>query len=56
MPDDEDWVMRPVLKGMCKYESLIDCTLSLRDIARMNAALAVQDENERRVREKEADQ
>ncbi len=40
--------MRPVLRGMCKYESLKDGTLSLLDIAIMNEALDVQDENERR--------
>lgn len=48
MPDDEDWLMRPVLAGLCLYESLINCTLSLRDIARMNTALDVKSENEAR--------
>jgi len=33
---------------MCKYESLIDGTLSLYDVAEMNDALDVQDENEHR--------
>lgn len=51
MPDGEDWLMRPVSRGLCKYESLIDCTLSLEDLARMNDALDVQDENEKRYRE-----
>ena len=32
---------------MCKYESLIDGTLGLADLALMNDALDVQDENER---------
>lgn len=50
MGEQEDWVMRPVLRGMCKYESLIDCTLDLADIARMNEALDVQDENTERAR------
>lgn len=50
MPDDEDWVMRPVLEGMCLYESLKDCTLDLEDIAKMNDALDVRAENERRYR------
>lgn len=36
---------------MCKYESLIDGTLSLFDVALMNDALTVQDENEYRYRE-----
>jgi hypothetical protein len=51
MNDEEDWVMRPVLEGMCKYESLIDGTLSLVDVARMNEALEVKDENEARFRD-----
>lgn len=46
----EDYVMRPVVEGMCKYESLIDCTLDLSDIARMNDYLDVREENERRYR------
>lgn len=53
MPDGEDWLMRPVIRGMCKYESLLDRTLGLEDFARMNDALDVQDENERRLREAE---
>ncbi|WP_298032523.1 hypothetical protein [uncultured Desulfovibrio sp.] len=40
--------MRPVLRGCCKYESLKDGTLGLHDIALMNDALDVRDENERR--------
>lgn len=48
MPDDEDWLMRPVLAGICLYESLINKTLSLRDIVRMNTALDVKSENEAR--------
>jgi hypothetical protein len=43
--------MRPVLKGLCKFESLKDGTLDLADIALMNDALDVQDENEARYRE-----
>lgn len=41
--------MRPVLKGMCRFESLKDGTLSLADVALMNDALDVQNENERRL-------
>ncbi|WP_407673293.1 DUF6889 family protein [Ochrobactrum chromiisoli] len=33
---------------MCRYESLVDGTLDLSDIARMNDALDVRDENQRR--------
>lgn len=43
--------MRPVLRGLCQYESLLDGTLSIEDLARMNDALDVQDENEARYRE-----
>ena len=50
MPNGEDWLMRPVVGGLCKYESLLDCTLGLEDIARMNCALDVKFENERRHR------
>lgn len=47
--------MRPVLEGLCKYESLFDCTLDLSDIARMNEALDVKAENERRYRKANED-
>ncbi len=43
--------MRPVIAGMCKYESLLDCTLNLEDIARMNDALDVKNENDYRIKE-----
>lgn len=38
--------MAPVMEGMCKYESLIDGTLGLEDIALMNDALAVRADNQ----------
>lgn len=50
MPEGEDWIMRPVLEGLCKYESLLDCTLDLADLSRMNDALDVKWENESRYR------
>lgn len=43
--------MRPVVKGLCRYESLKDGSLDLADIARMNDALDVIAENERRAQE-----
>jgi hypothetical protein len=46
-----DFVMRPVLAGMCKFESLKDGTLDLEDIFLMNDALDVKYENERRYNE-----
>lgn len=51
MNDDEDWIMRPVGEGMCRYESLLDGTLDLADIARMNEYLDIQHENEARYHE-----
>lgn len=50
MGDELDYIMRPVLEGLCHYESLKDCTLDLTDIATMNEALDVRAENERRYR------
>lgn len=44
--------MRPVIKGMCRYESLKDGTLDLADIALMNDALDVQADNQRLLEEK----
>lgn len=38
--------MRPVLRGLCRYESLKDGTLGMEDIALMNDALEVQSDNE----------
>lgn len=52
MTEDEDWIMLPVRKGMCKYESLIDGTLTLFDVARMNESMDVENENLRRLADK----
>jgi hypothetical protein len=49
MGDGTDWLMRPVLDGMCRYESLKDGSLDLLDIARMNDALDCRAENARRI-------
>ncbi len=51
MPDDEDWLMRPNVEGKCDYAHYVNGTLNLEDIARMNDALDVRMENERRYRE-----
>jgi len=48
LPDGENFLLRPVLAGMCHYESLINGTLDLADIAKMNDALDVRDENQER--------
>ena len=50
LPDGEDWLLRPVLAGLCKYESLKDGTLDLVDFIKMNNALDVKEENESRAR------
>ena len=49
--EGDDWIMRPVIEGMCKYESLLNGTLDLADMALMNDALDVKYENERRYNE-----
>jgi hypothetical protein len=56
MSEEEDWVMRPALEGICRYESLVDGTLDLSDVARMNEALDVRDENRSRVEDAMRDQ
>lgn len=48
MANGEDWLLRPVLAGCCRFESLLDGTLSLTDIADANEAMDVKEENERR--------
>ncbi len=50
MCDDEDWLMRPVLEGLCSYESLVNGAIDLDDLSRMNEALDVREENGRRMR------
>lgn len=46
-----DFVMRPALRGLCRYESLKDGTLDLCDIADMNDAIDAMDENAHRASE-----
>lgn len=48
MAESEDWLLRPIEAGMCRYESLKDCSLDLVDIARMNDRLDVTAENQKR--------
>ena len=48
MPDGEEWILRPVLRGLCKYESLLDGTLDIADIALLNDLLDVEEENRSR--------
>jgi hypothetical protein len=51
LADGEEFLARPVLEHLCSYESLLDGTLDLADVARMNDWIDVRDENERRLRE-----
>lgn len=55
MAEGEDWLLRPVRLGLCKYESLIDSTLDIFDIYLMNECLDVAEENERRFLEANKD-
>lgn len=43
--------MRPVLRGMCRFESAVDGTLDLEHFAIMNDAINVLVENEARIDE-----
>ena len=51
MASEEDWLLRPVLRGLCRYESLKDGSLNLADFAKMNEAIAVELENQRRLKD-----
>ena len=51
MSDGEGWLMRPVLRQLCKYESLKNGDLDLYDMASLNEALDVEDENRARIAE-----
>jgi hypothetical protein len=51
----EEWILQIVESGMCKYESLLDGTLGLEDIARMSEYLVVQAENRARLDEAHRD-
>lgn len=52
MNSQEDWLFRPVLRGLCKYESLKDGSLNLLDIAKLNEALDVESENQSILKDK----
>lgn len=43
-------MLAPALAGVCRYESIIDGTLGLHDIALMNDAMAVKADNEAEAR------
>lgn len=45
MIEQEDWLFRPVLRGLIKAESLKDGSVDLAYIALLNEALDVEQEN-----------
>jgi len=51
MTGGEYWIMRPVLEGLCNYESLVNGALDLADVSRMNEALDVRNENQARAQD-----
>jgi hypothetical protein len=55
MPDHEEYLMTPVGRGMCRYESLLDGTLDLADVAKMNDYLVMLADNEAIVAKRQAD-
>ena len=48
LPNDMDWFWRPMMRGLCRYESLVDGTMHIEDVATMNAVLDAADENQHR--------
>jgi hypothetical protein len=51
MASGEDFIFRPILAGLCKFEAVKEKAIDLYDLARMNEALDIDAENKRRVRE-----
>lgn len=49
MMEEEDWLFRPVLRGLLKGESLIDHTVDLEYVALLNEVIDVEIENTSRV-------
>lgn len=49
MIGEEDWLMRPVLRGLIRAESLLDGSIDLEFIALLNEALDVETENRLRL-------
>ena len=45
MVEGEDWILRPVFRGLLKGESLVDGTVDLEYVALLNEALDVEAEN-----------
>jgi hypothetical protein len=52
MQQEEDWLFRPVLRGMFHAERLLDCSVDLEFIALCNEAIDVELENAARLTKK----
>jgi hypothetical protein len=55
LPHGESWFWRPWMRNKCHYVDLINCVLTLEDVARMNDLLDVMDENDMRARKAAGD-
>lgn len=53
MSDGSDYVLRPVMLGILRYESLFDGSVTLENIGQLNEALDVRDENTKRMRNRD---
>lgn len=51
MAEEEDWIMRPVMRGLVPYEALVTPGLTLEDFQRMVDALEVESENQYRLQQ-----
>ncbi len=55
LPDGEDYLMNPVDAGYISYGKLLDGSVDLADIARMNDWLGLKADNEARIAKWRAD-
>ncbi len=54
MQEQEDWLFRPVLRGMIRGESLMDGSVDLNYISLLNEAIDVEMENQYRFHQSQA--
>lgn len=50
MDGEEDWIFRPVMRGLLRAESLVDGSVDLAYVALLNEAIDVEQENTARAR------
>lgn len=53
MAQEEDWLFRPVMRGLIRGESLLDGAVDLEYVALLNEAIDVERENQMRSRKAE---